>query len=209
MTAPRNDPGRFYRTILFCLNLRKSEKRLRGFLTPSSNPGPNLVRTLCCDAVNEARFSRPSPSLAQPRHHELQGSIGYFKLADFSFSEEHDENIPYPTVRDGRDLSKHRKPLLKQLRESRVAALHVTTTHPTIGRRGVVRTCKGQSIHSGRAGAESWRTVRGDHLRLGFCKCHSRRLGRRAHDLLGVHFRRNTMNLEIEIDFGRFGKERF
>src|SRR5205807_10530106 len=32
------------------------------------------------------------------------------------------EDVPYPAVRDGRDLSKHRKALLKQWRESRLAA---------------------------------------------------------------------------------------
>jgi YVTN family beta-propeller protein len=41
------------------------------------------------------------------------------------------ENVPYPTVRDGRDLSKNRAALLKKWRESRIQAFHQLASSTT------------------------------------------------------------------------------
>ncbi len=43
------------------------------------------------------------------------------------------ENVPYPTVRDGRDLSKNRQALLKQWRESRILAIKKSSSTARAG----------------------------------------------------------------------------
>jgi hypothetical protein len=43
------------------------------------------------------------------------------------------ENVPYPTVRDGRDLSKNRQALLKQWRESRILAIKESSSTARAG----------------------------------------------------------------------------
>jgi hypothetical protein len=43
------------------------------------------------------------------------------------------ENVPYPTVRDGRDLNKNREALLRQWRASRLLTLTVSSSTTRVG----------------------------------------------------------------------------
>jgi hypothetical protein len=107
---------------------------------------PDILRTTqlplpLATAKNTLKKNALSAFYSKPRHN---AAFWAAKTEGFDFSREDrvdaaaynliqwqglvGENVPYPAVRDGRDLSKNREALLKQWRESRIRAFHQRTS---------------------------------------------------------------------------------
>jgi hypothetical protein len=112
---------------------------------------PDILRTTqlplpVATAKNTLKKNVLSAFYAKPRHN---ASYWAAKTEGFDFSREDrvdaakynliqwqgliGENVPYPTVRDGRDLTKDREPLLKRWRESRLLALRESSSTAQTG----------------------------------------------------------------------------